>query len=102
MHVRQLNNTETTARESHLQREIVQLKRDLNRSKACMAALWLNLDTVLEIKQALPEDEVYAQQLWDELEYRDQDALMLAPKFGGCFTTLERMTISKFWRQVGT
>ena len=95
MHVKEFTGKDAT------QRELEQCQKRFNRAKACMSALLRNWESVAEIKSALPEDTVYAKQLWDELELKDKEALILAPKFGGCFTTLERTVITGFWREAG-
>ena len=102
MHVRQLNNTDNNGREANLQREIVQLKRDLSRSKACMRAFLSEIDNIQCLKHAIYEDDiVYAQQLWDEINSDDQQSLMISPRAGGCFSTQERAIIASFWKEVG-
>jgi len=68
-----------------------------------MWAFIQNNDSVMAVKAAIDSDDlVYAQQLWDELDLEDQKKLMIAPKFGGCFSTKERADITNFWRTVGT
>ena len=87
---------------NNLQRELEQAQKALARCKACMRALLDNWDDVEAIKQAIcDEDLIYAQGMWDDLELKDTEALMIAPTKGGCFTTKERAIIPEFWREQG-
>ncbi len=87
-----------------LERELSESNKAFNRSKACTRALVRNLASVAAIKEALDTDrelgvdDGYAELCWNEVDYQDQCDLMLAPKFGGCFTTRERAEITKFWK----
>ncbi len=100
MHVDEITGKDAT------QRELEEVKKAFNRSKACTRALVRNLASVLEIQigLAIPpnsgecKDVQYAELCWNEVDYQDQCDLMLAPKFGGCFTTRERAEITKFWK----
>jgi hypothetical protein len=86
-------------------REVEQLQSDLrlaskalHRSMACTRAILRNIDNVGGIKQALKyDDEITAQELWEEIGTADQCDLMIAPTKGGAFTTKERAMVTSFW-----
>lgn len=86
----------------NLQRELDQANKALYRVRRCMSAVRDEIDVVYAVKEAIANDDLEAAQgAWDDLEYQAQDALILAPKSGGVFTTKEREEITKFWRQEG-
>ena len=54
----------------------------------------LNWESVYFIKQYIAYDDmVGAYQLWDEFTESEQEALWVAPTYGGIFTTEERKAI---------
>lgn len=82
-----------------LQRELNQVTKLYSRAKRCMYSVMHNLDIVLELKEAIKkEDLFYAQQIWEDIEFKDQEAMMIAPTKGGVFTTQERAAIGSFWK----
>jgi hypothetical protein len=84
---------------AQVQSELRNTTNALYRSMACTKAILRNLDEVAGIKQALKyDDESTASELWDEIDMKDQEDLMLAPTKGGTFTTKERAIITSFWR----
>jgi len=59
-----------------------------------------NTSSINEIKFALHEDvadDLWASQLWNELDPETQKLLITAPRFGGPFTTKERANIRDLW-----
>lgn len=66
----------------------------LMRMTACLRDNEAVLATVLEIKQAIRGDDgMLVKQLYGSLEEHEQEAVWVAPKFGGIFTTDERKII---------
>ena len=84
---------------AQLQIDLSNAKKALNRAMACTRAILRNLENVDGIKQALKYDDlITAQELFEEIDFKDQQDLMLAPTKGGAFTTKERGMIKDFWR----
>jgi len=81
-----------------LLRELAQTQKALARAKACAKAFRDEWASVAEIKRAIETDPMYAQQLWEDLEFKTQQDLMLATTKGGVFTTRERELITSFWK----
>ena len=82
----------------NLQSERDRALKGLNRCKACMKALKENWYDIIEIKEAIANDEtVYAGGLWNDFSYQDQMDLVLASTKGGCFTTAEYKVIKEVW-----
>ena len=82
----------------NLKAEIAHVTKLMWIARKSAAAMRDNLDYIQLIKEAIAKDDtVYAQQLWEELPYPIQAALIVAPSKGGAFTTAERATIRGFW-----
>ncbi len=81
-----------------LERELGQAKKALARVKSCMYFVRENWIDLVEMKTAWEKgDDVYAGQVWNELDYKAQSALILAPTKGGIFTTDQRNRIHVYW-----
>ncbi len=81
-----------------LERELGQAKKALSRAKSCMYFVRENWIDLVEMKTAwLNNDDDYAGQIWNELDYKAQSALILAPTFGGIFTTDQRNRLKGYW-----
>ena len=49
-----------------------------------------NIQQVAEIKAVMNGDPTFARELWSEFSDEEQEALWVAPSYGGVFTTNER------------
>jgi len=56
---------------------------------------WEDLDEMKTAWQS--EDDSYAGQIWNEMDYKDQSALILAPTKGGILTTDQIKRLKGFW-----
>jgi len=90
--------TATNAKDGNLQRELAHTKKQLSRCKSCMFFVRKNWFDLVEMKAAWDKgDDMYANQLWNDLDYEDQSALILAPTYGGIFTTEQRDKLKGHW-----
>lgn len=71
--------------------------RDMDRVLRSMSLVRVNLESILEIKQAIENDDyVYGSQVWFDFNEYERNTLFLAPSKGGVFTTKEREAIRQF------
>ncbi len=81
-----------------LERELVQVKKALARVKSCMYFVRENWIDLVEMKTAWEKgDDIYAGQIWNDMDCKAQSALILAPTFGGIFTTGQRNRLKGYW-----
>jgi hypothetical protein len=89
MNIREMHNRD---------RELEKLNQTLRRTVRLCKTIWYERESIEQIKDCLSkEDLVGASQLWNELDYGVQKLLIIAPLFGGPFTTEERGIIKSFW-----
>lgn len=82
----------------NLQRKLKEAEKALSRVKACMVFVRKNWSDLTEMKQAWEnDDDIYAGQIWNELDYKDQSALILAPTKGGILTTDQIKRLKGYW-----
>lgn len=78
--------------------EIEKLNQTIRRTVRLCKVIWEYRDYIEEIKGYIDREElVGAAELWNELDYAVQKYLIIAPRYGGAFTTEERALIKGFW-----
>ena len=94
-----VNDITTNKEVSQLQKDYNRLQAEYDRARRCMSAVRDEICSVYDIKQELEKASLWsAQELWEELDYKTQEALMVAQTKGGVFTTSERADITSFWK----
>ena len=78
-------------------KEAAHYKRKYERTVKLCKAILENKESIEEIKYGLCDDESYASECWNELDYPVQKLLITAPRFGGPFTTAEVKKIKELW-----
>ncbi len=92
MHVDEITGKDAT------QRELEQVKKALARVKSCMYFVRENWIDLVEMRTAWEKgDDIYAGQIWNDMDYKAQSALILAPTFGGILTTDQRNRLKGYW-----
>lgn len=85
-------------KEDARQKELAQLEHKYKRTIRLCKAIYENYTYIDLIKIHIGnEDNCYASQLWNELDYEVQKLLITAPTFGGPFTTEEVKKIKELW-----
>jgi len=80
-------------------KEVQSLKRKLKRTQILCKTIYKYYGHIYEIKEYLAnEQNLGAQELWEELDYPVQSLLITAPLHGGVFTTNEVRIITGFWK----
>ncbi len=93
MHINEIN-----AKDGNLQRKLKEAEKALGRVKACMYFVRKNWFDLVEMREAWDkDDDMYAGQIWNDLDYKDQSALILAPTKGGILTTDQIKRLKGHW-----
>jgi hypothetical protein len=78
--------------------EVSHLRGAYNRTVKLSKMIWEHRYLIQEIKDLIEYETLQkASELWNDLDYPIQELLIIAPRFGGPFTTQERKIVKDFW-----
>ncbi len=79
--------------------ELKNLENRLKRTVRLAKTVWQERYFIQDIIDCIAEDDLQAAaDMWNELDYKVQELLIIAPTKGGPFTTKERAIVDSFWK----